>query len=353
MTKTLVAAAIALLIGSMGGAVFAFAGLPLPWTLGSLTASAIAAVAYNRWPMPTPVRNLARPVVGVLAGSAFTPEIAALMLEWWPAVLSVTLYSAVVTLIGYLVFTRGWRLDAPTAFFAAAPGGLAEMTLAGSGFGGAARTIALFHTIRIVAVVFVVPFALQIALGQTIVRMPMTGDAAGVDLAEWLILFGAGVAGYALARYARFPGGEMVAAMFCSALLHGFGLVHAAPPGWLVIFAQILIGSVAGARFAGLRWLELRTTIVRAVVWAAFLLATAGALAALIAGPLGIDPVTMLLALAPGGTAEMIIVTFALGGEVALVSVCQVIRVLLVLTLVPLSFRQFTRRGPPGGTAGT
>lgn len=351
MSKTLMRAAIALLIGSAGGALFALVGMPLPWTLGAMTAAAAAAIWFNRWPMPVPVRNLARPVVGVLAGSAFTPEIAALILQWWPAVLSVTAYSVVVTILGYFVFRRLWHLDPPTAYFAAAPGGLAEMTLFGSTHGGAARTIALFHTIRIVAVVFVVPFALQLLLGHPIVRMPLS-SAATVDPAEWLILFVAGVVGYVLGRHLKFPGGEMVAAMLCSALLHGFGIVHAAPPGWLVIFAQILIGSVAGARFAGLQWIELRITVLRAIIWAAFLLLSASLLATVIGGRLGIDPVTMLLALAPGGTAEMIIVTLAVGGEVALVSVCQIVRILLVLTLVPIVFRRLAKgNAPPPGTS--
>ena len=64
--------AVAFLIGVAGGGVFYVIGAPLPWTLGSLAAVALVAVSGGRWLMPAPVREFVRPVVGLLAGSAFT-----------------------------------------------------------------------------------------------------------------------------------------------------------------------------------------------------------------------------------------------------------------------------------------
>jgi uncharacterized membrane protein AbrB (regulator of aidB expression) len=48
--------------------------------------------------------------------------------------------------------------DRATAVFAAMPGGLGEMTLLGSQYGGDTRRLVLVHSVRIVAVVFAVPF---------------------------------------------------------------------------------------------------------------------------------------------------------------------------------------------------
>jgi membrane AbrB-like protein len=144
--------------------------------------------------------------------------------------------------------------------------------------------------------------------------------------------------GYVIGRFSRFPGGAIVTAMICSAVIHATGITQAAPPRWLVIFAQILIGSVAGARFAGLTWAELKTTVAIAVVWAVCLLATGAGIAALTARLIGTDLVSTILAFAPGGTAEMIIVTYALGGDVAFVATFQLLRIFLVLTFVPVLF---------------
>ena len=352
MLKSLSDALIALLIGFAGGAIFAWVGFPLPWTLGAMAAAAVAAVWADRWPMPAPGRDLARPVVGVLAGSTFTPDVAGLILSWWPAVLTVAFYSLATSATGYLVFTRLFRLDPPTAYFAAAPGGLGELAMLGSEFGGKVRTIVLVHSVRIVGVVFAIPLIVQLVIGHDIVRVPLNESGHATDATEWLILLATGLAGYGLGRYARLPGGVMVATMLCSALVHVFGLSDAAPPAWLVIFAQVLIGSVAGGRFAGLRRAELQSTVLIALAWSAFLLLSAAAVAVLGGWALAVPPVSFLLAVVPGGTAEMIIITYALGAEVAFVSICQVARIFLVLTFAPLFFR-FVKDRPQESTEQT
>ncbi len=59
----------ALIVGGVGGALFLWLGMPLPWTLGSLCAAAILSICGSRLLMPAPIRDVARPVVGILAGS--------------------------------------------------------------------------------------------------------------------------------------------------------------------------------------------------------------------------------------------------------------------------------------------
>src|SRR5689334_2189590 len=101
---SLLRVAAALAIGGAGGALFRLLGLPLPWTLGSLFAAAIVAIAGGPWLVPGPVRDLARPVVGLLAGSAFTPAIVASIGAWWGVVVFVLLYSVATTTLGFLFF---------------------------------------------------------------------------------------------------------------------------------------------------------------------------------------------------------------------------------------------------------
>ena len=73
--------------GCIGGAIFKGLDFPLPWMLGSLTAAAIIAVAGLDWKLPSAARNAARPIIGVMAGSAFTAEVARSMVDWWEAIL--------------------------------------------------------------------------------------------------------------------------------------------------------------------------------------------------------------------------------------------------------------------------
>jgi uncharacterized protein len=337
---------LAFLISGLGGALFYVLGAPLPWMLGAMSAAALVALCGGRWLMPAPVRHVARPVVGVLAGSAFSPAIAASIGQWWTVIIFIAAYTAVIGLLGYVFFRRLCRLDYVTAFFAAMPGGLGELTLLGGALGGSVRTLVMIHSVRIVALVFTIPFGLQVLLGHEIAQsLPSAGIAAGIEPLDWMILVLCGVAGYFIGVYSRLPGSVMVAAMFCSAAVHAAGITAAAPPAWLVALVQVVIGAVAGARFAGLRFRELRSTALSALAWSGAVLLIAGTAAALGGWIFGRPFTTMLLAVAPGGMAEMTVITYALGIDVAFVVTCLVCRIFLVLGLAPLIFRLLGNRG--------
>jgi uncharacterized membrane protein AbrB (regulator of aidB expression) len=47
---------------------------------------------------------------------------------------------------------------------------------------------------------------------------------------------------------------------------------------------------------------------------------------------------SLILALAPGGTVEMTILTFSLGADVAFVATCQIVRILFVFIITPFLF---------------
>ena len=108
--------------GCIGGAIFKGLDFPLPWMLGSLTAAAIIAVAGLDWKLPSAARNAARPIIGVMAGSAFTAEVARPMVEWWEAILPLVSFLVLITLAGRAFFTRFCGFDKTTAYFASTPG---------------------------------------------------------------------------------------------------------------------------------------------------------------------------------------------------------------------------------------
>lgn len=338
--QKLLQAFVAFLIGGAGGAFFYAIGAPLPWTLGSLFAAAIVSIIGLPWRMPGPVRDVARPVVGILAGSAFTPAVIASIGQWWSAIVFVLIYSLVITGLGFLFFRRFCKLDPVTSFFASTPGGLSELSLIGSSLGGNMGQLVLIHSMRVVAVVFAVPLILQLVLGHAPGRtaLPLAADEAAT-LNDWLILAACGVGGYALAKRFDLPGGTMVSAMVLSAIVHGAALTEIVPPGWLVALVQVVVGSVAGARFAGVRGREVRRTLLYAALWCGVLLATATAAASLGSWLFHRPFSALLLSLSPGGLPEMTIISYALGIEVAFVVTCQVVRSFSVLAFGPSVFR--------------
>lgn len=344
MFDRIVSALVAALVCSAGGAVFYFLHTPLPWMLGSLTASGLLAIAGGRWFLPPAARGLARPVVGVLAGSAFTADVVASAPGWWDAILVVVAQGLAVMLIGYVFYRRAAGYDRQTAMFSATPGGLGEMALLGASLGGDVRVIVMSQTLRIVLVLFAMPVILQFIVGHPIGRtLPTPASGVPPVAFDWAVLALCALAGYILGRVTKFSAGLMIFPLLLSASVHATGVTGAVPPAWLVALVQIAIGGVVGARFAGIRWGVMANALAFGAVWAVAMVALTAATAYGAASLLGRSFAAMILALAPGGTVEMTILTLSIGIEVAFVATCQVMRILCVLLLTPMVFNLIAR----------
>jgi uncharacterized protein len=326
----------AFLVALVGGFIFAWMGMPLPWTLGPIALCATLAIMGSPWLMSGQVMQVARPAIGVMVGSAFTPEIATSLVTWWKQILFVLAFSMTLSACGYLLFRHIFKFDRVTAFIGGLPAGLAELTVIGGALGGNLRALVLIHSIRIVTVVFTVPLFLTFVLGLDIsARGAGPEGQAASSVGDWAILIGCGIGGVILSRFLHLPGGVMITALVLSAVVHGTGLSSASLPFWTVALAQIFIGSVMGARFANIAFSEMRSALAAALAWVVVLavltLAAAWLATILFDGPMHVA----LLSLAPGGMAEMAIVTYSLGFDVAFIMSCQVARMFFLLTLSP------------------
>jgi membrane AbrB-like protein len=338
-----------LLVGLAGGGLFWLIGTPLPWTLGALFATAAVAISGRSWCMPNIAANVARPFVGILAGSAFTYTVVQAIPGWWDVIAVLIVYSLLVTIVGWWVLRRFWGYDSVTAFFSAAPGGLGEFALLGASLGADVRRLVLLHAARIVTVVFTIPFAVQYFLHPEIDLTRATAVAHG-PAGTWIdyaILIGCGVVGFFIGRPFKKIGGIMIVPMLLSAAVHATGMTEVSPPSWVIALAQIVIGSIAGSRFAGIGWRELHTTVAHGVIWAIVLIVTA--MLAAWACTLFSDATLagLVLAFAPGGLVEITIVAYAIGFEVAFVVTCQLVRIVAVLLMSPAIFRFIDRDERP------
>jgi membrane AbrB-like protein len=140
----------------------------------------------------------------------------------------------------------------------------------------------------------------------------------------------------------------MIPALVLSAAAHATGLTHSAPPYWLVALVQVIIGGIAGSRFVDVPWKSMVRVLVGALVWALVLVAGAVLAAGLAQLFLDLPLAALLLALMPGGMAEMTIISYAIGIEVAFVVTCQVCRIFGIYLSAPLLFRIIGQPKPPG-----
>lgn len=333
--------ALGLAIGAGGSAVFVLLALPLPWFLGALTATMIAAVLDVPFAAPQGFGVVLRAVLGVAIGAAFTPE---LLTRGAPMLVSLAgLLPWLALLIGggTWFFTRRALLDPMTAFFASVPGGMSDMVLFAEEMGANARAVTLIQLSRNVLVVFALPLYLQWHDGVAVARQAFAAKSHLADLSatgvmELLLL---GVAGTVVATRLGIAGGAIVGPMVLSGAVHMFGLTTASVPFEVMTPVQILLGILLGAKFRGLTWLEFRTTLASGLLFTALLLVAAPLMAAVVARLSGFSPALTLMGYAPGGQAEVNILAFALHMDVAFVATHHLVRVFLVMVAAQLMVR--------------
>lgn len=334
---------VTLAAGAAGGAVFRLLQLPLPWTLGAMFGAALLTFAGQRWRLPAVFRDGARPVIGVVAGSAFTPQVVDLMAERW-AILPMLLATFVAFgLLGQIFFRRFCGLDRNTAILCSTPGGLGEMAILGAEFEADLRKLVVIHSVRIVTVVTLVPFLVGLVSGADLVRVAGPSHHLAPNVADWLILSACAVGGAVLGRSLKKFAGPMIVPLALSAAVHASGLTAAAPPTVVVAAMQVVIGCITGARLGGIPLSEARLAAAQGLLWTVLLLCVSILIAIPASHALDMPGAAMFLSLSPGGFAEMTVMALAIGIEVAFVVACHVVRILYSIVATPFLMRSAAR----------
>ncbi len=335
----------ALAAGAAGALVFSYAHLPVPWLLGSIAGTALAAMLGARIRTPRWLRDPVLAVLGLMIGSTLHATDPAAYARWPLTLAAVALYVIVVTATLYWFLRRFAGFDPVTAYFSAAPGGFMAMTVIGGAFGGQTRNIVLAHSIRLVLVVFTLVTAYHVALGGAPPRWVPLGALGARDF-TLLALMGGG--GWWLARLARLPAASMLGPMVAMGAASLAGIAPAPLPTAPLLFAELVLGSGIGAQFSGIGLRELLRGGLIALLSTVYMLGLSLAFAWALAPLTGIAFPALFLALSPGGMSGVSLVALALGVEPAFVTFHNLFRVFLILLAGPMVFRWTRRRRAAG-----
>ncbi len=323
---------------------------PLPWMLGPLIATSLASMGgapTASWGM---ARNAAQWTIGAALGLYFTPSVTALVASmWWAIVLGI----AFALLLGWLFGAWLYRVHAPrmpgvpaqelraTCYFAGAIGAASEMTLLSERENARTELVASSHSLRLVIVTVVIPFALQ---WSGLHGIGAWGAARVVHMPGLaLLVLCTGLGAWLMLRLKR-ANPWFLGALLASMGLAMSGLELSAVPQPMMNAAQLLIGVSLGVRFK-------RDFLRTAPAWlgtvaagSLVLMALCAAFAAAMAWATQLPWVTMVLATAPGGIAEMAITAKVLQLGVPVVTALQVCRLMAVLLLVEPMYRWLYKR---------
>ena len=328
-----------LVLGGIGGFLFHELHMPLPWMIGALLFTLVASLSGAPLVRPQRLRLLMVPVLGVMLGAGFTPEAVGHIAEWLASVSMLVVYALGVTAMVsyYLVSVARW--DAATAYFSASPGGFSEMALIGESMGADDRKISLIHSIRITLTVLIIPFWFKFFEGYEPGNMTALGNMADIRLDDAAILIACGVAGYYLANFLKLPAARLLGPVLVSAAVHMAGLTEARPPQEIIALAQVVIGAAIGCRFLGISLNKVFGTMIQAAGITVFMLCAALGGAWVVSQFTGLPVKTLWLAFAPGGLAEMTLISLSLNIDVAFVSVHHMVRVMFLVAMAPIAFK--------------
>lgn len=247
-SRELLHAAEALAIGSAGGLVFVWLGLPGGLISGAMVAVSVAGIAGRPLALPPRIAQTILMTLGVSLGSMVSPELLAGMASYPAtiALLAAATFCATMASSFYLQTAHGW--DRTSALLAGTPGALSQIIMLATEKKADVAGIAVVQTVRVIILTAALPILLSLTGASP---SPALG-AYPATAAPWalavLALTAVAVA-WGLQRL-HFPAGWMFGAMLASSVLHGTGLIHGGLPRELYAAALIGIGTLIGSRLA-------------------------------------------------------------------------------------------------------
>ncbi len=318
-------------LGIIGGTLFNFLNFPLAWMMGPMILVTLGALSGVPVEMPNKLRSLFISILGVMLGSAFTPQLLGQASQFGLAFIIQILYMFLAGLTAYIIFRMLGKYDRVTSYFSCTPGGLSEMTLSGEHYGGDTRIISINHSVRILIIVTIIPFYFKFFEGIQVIN----NSYLKLEVWEFLdivLLSGCVLIGYPVANKLKLPAAPLIGPMILSALIHSLGFTEANVPDLLISISQLIVGTALGCRFTEkISLKEMIKIIFIAIVSAISMITVAVLLTYISINLIPIDTTTLFLSIAPGGLAEMSLIALALGTGTAFVTVMHFFRVCVVM----------------------
>ncbi|MDX1269128.1 MAG: AbrB family transcriptional regulator, partial [Oceanisphaera sp.] len=344
MSPTRMNAALTLLatlaIGAVGALIFNALSWPLPWMLGSLTSTLIGSLLGFKPFIPMRLFTAMLVILGIYAGAALDPDLLFTIWHWPVSLIGMGVLVVATTAMNHWYFRRFAGFDNASALFASVPGAQSLVLIMSARSGADEKQVLIPQITRVLAVIYFVPLIL---LGL--------GDWTGLDMTRirgvpeetwsmpdglsilWLVI-ATGI-GLLVARHLKWPQPLMIGPLAGVALLQVSGLTDLNIPGQALVPVQFVLGTYLGTKFARVRW---RTAIVlsgHGMVALALTVVLVALMTLLLTLVTDMPLAAIVLAFAPGGLPEMVLIAATLNADPAFVVIPHVVRFLIIAIALP------------------
>lgn len=330
-------------IALTGALAFLFAGLPLPWLFGPMFSCLLAALWGVKLVTIKPLGEGMRTILGVAVGATVTWAFLQGLPSLWTTLLMVLVMTVLIGVVGVWYFRRVRGYDFPTAYYASMPGGLQDMIAFGEEAGGNVRAISLIHATRVLVIVIILPFVLT-ALWEVDLHVPPGQTIGAVPLRELGVLAVCAIVGWRVAKRLGMLGASILGPLLLAAIASLLDLLHSRPPAEAIWAAQYFIALGIGVKYVGITGEEIRKDIAAGLGFCLFLLVlTVAFIGVVLAFDLA-PPVETILALAPGGQAELVVLALIVGADMTFVVAHHLLRIFFVILGAPVFAAIIERR---------
>lgn len=323
-----------LAVGGLGAVLAWSVAAPVYMLLGPAIAVSLAGLFGMRCAVNSQLRDACFVILGIAVGAGFNSDALGAMLRWPLAFMfmAAVLWGIILTCRSMLV--RFFHFDARSAVLASAPGHLSFVIAIASETGSDVARISITQSVRLLSLTLVVPFV-ALALG-----IDVSGNIAPQgDLIPFAALATSVVLSVVVGvffKHLNVPAPLLLGAMVVSGAGHLTSTATGVLPGWLILPAYLVLGSMIGTRFSGVTLRLLKSGLMAGVAITGVAVALAALAAIPVSWALGMPLAHVLVAFAPGGLETMIAMGAVLGVVPGFVAACHVARLLVLTFLLPL-----------------
>ena len=315
--------------------------LPLPWFVGALAGVALYSLSGYRLTAPEFARDGGQWIIGAALGLYFTPAVVRQVVELAPWVLLNTLFFIVLGLAGAWCLRRMTGESGTTAFFAAAIGGASEMATQAELHGGRVDRVAAAHSLRMLMVAVIVPFAMQFSgVHGTDPYQPV---AVSFDWKGFAALAAVTGGGALVMQRLKLPNAWMIGPLIVAIALTANGQSLSNVPTALLNAGQLLIGVALGVRFTAEFFRAAPRYLAAVAAMTIGYLVLSALFGLWLARLAGLPEATAILAATPGGVGEMALTAKLLQLGAPIVTAFHCLRLLLLVLGIGVLYRLIAR----------
>jgi len=320
----------ALALSFCGGAIFQFINIPLPWMLGPLFFVGLSGIRGVRVKEIKGSRQTGQLIIGCNLGLYFTAEVGREILNYGFYIVGVSFCALFLGMLGGFVLQRIAKTSPTTSFFASLPGGATEMAVLAERAGARPDQVALCHSIRILIIVTIIPFAVTMSgAGGMDIYIPSTLAVNPEGLAITALL---GILSGFIFMKAKISNAWFLGPLALIAALTLNDVSLSAIPSFLLILAQVLLSCALGTQLKPSLAHESKGLLLGVLCSGLTALCLFSLMGATVAVLMDESIPTLILATSPGGLPEMCITAKILKLGVPLVTSFQVMRLAVVVS---------------------